>query len=119
MRRYGRALTVGCAHPNAACRRAFAILGVAPVARAASYHWYEAGTVGRHVSTRGRSQTEPTRRGVPMADGEARASSAAERSRRPGRPTMRDVAAHAGVSQSLVSLVFRDAPGASSETRER
>jgi DNA-binding LacI/PurR family transcriptional regulator len=35
------------------------------------------------------------------------------------RPTMRDVAARAGVSQALVSLVFRNAPGASSETRER
>ena len=32
---------------------------------------------------------------------------------------MRDVAARVGVSQSLVSLVFRDAPGASTETRER
>ena len=35
------------------------------------------------------------------------------------RPTMRDVAAHIGVSQALVSLVFRHAPGASEETRER
>ncbi len=32
---------------------------------------------------------------------------------------MRDVAARAGVSQSLVSLVFRNAPGAGTETRER
>jgi DNA-binding LacI/PurR family transcriptional regulator len=32
---------------------------------------------------------------------------------------MRDVAARVGVSQSLVSLVFRNAPGASDETRER
>jgi DNA-binding LacI/PurR family transcriptional regulator len=32
---------------------------------------------------------------------------------------MRDVAARVGVSQALVSLVFRDAPGASAETRER
>jgi DNA-binding LacI/PurR family transcriptional regulator len=32
---------------------------------------------------------------------------------------MRDVAARVGVSQALVSLVFRNAPGASSETRER
>jgi DNA-binding LacI/PurR family transcriptional regulator len=32
---------------------------------------------------------------------------------------MRDVAAHVGVSQALVSLVFRNAPGASSATRER
>lgn len=38
---------------------------------------------------------------------------------RSGRPTMRDVAARVGVSQALVSLVFRNAPGASSETRER
>jgi DNA-binding LacI/PurR family transcriptional regulator len=36
-----------------------------------------------------------------------------------GRPTMRDVAARAGVSQTLVSLVLRDAPGASAQTRER
>jgi DNA-binding LacI/PurR family transcriptional regulator len=46
-------------------------------------------------------------------------SSAASMSGRDGRPTMRDVAAHVGVSQSLVSLVFRNAPGASAETRER
>src|ERR1700753_2423383 len=38
---------------------------------------------------------------------------------RPKRPTMRDVAARVGVSQTLVSLVFRNAPGASAETRER
>ncbi|KLU09543.1 LacI family DNA-binding transcriptional regulator [Kocuria sp. SM24M-10] len=41
----------------------------------------------------------------------------------PGRPsqrrvTMRDVARMAGVSQPLVSIVFRGAPGASEETRE-
>ena len=36
-----------------------------------------------------------------------------------GRPTMRDVAARAGVSQTLVSLVLRNAPGASAQTRER
>jgi DNA-binding LacI/PurR family transcriptional regulator len=35
------------------------------------------------------------------------------------RPTMRDVAVRVGVSQTLVSLVFRNAPGASAETRER
>jgi DNA-binding LacI/PurR family transcriptional regulator len=35
------------------------------------------------------------------------------------RVTMRDVAARVGVSQALVSLVFRNAPGASAETRER
>jgi len=35
------------------------------------------------------------------------------------RVTMRDVAARVGVSQALVSLVFRHAPGASAETRER
>lgn len=40
-------------------------------------------------------------------------------SRRLRRPTMRDVAARVGVSQTLVSLVFRNAPGASAETRER
>ncbi|MDO5034209.1 MAG: LacI family DNA-binding transcriptional regulator [Actinomycetaceae bacterium] len=35
------------------------------------------------------------------------------------RPTMRDVADACGVSQSLVSIVFRNAPGASEETRRR
>ncbi|MFD5746658.1 LacI family DNA-binding transcriptional regulator [Streptomyces sp. NPDC127033] len=35
------------------------------------------------------------------------------------RATMRDVAARAGVSRSLVSLVFRDEPGASPETRDK
>jgi DNA-binding LacI/PurR family transcriptional regulator len=34
-------------------------------------------------------------------------------------PTMGDVAAYLGVSRQLVSLVLRDAPGASAETRER
>lgn len=34
-------------------------------------------------------------------------------------PTMADVAAHVGVSRQLVSLVLRDAPGASDETRRR
>jgi DNA-binding LacI/PurR family transcriptional regulator len=34
-------------------------------------------------------------------------------------PTMADIAAHLGVSRQLVSLVFRDAPGASDETRRR
>lgn len=38
---------------------------------------------------------------------------------RPRRPTMADVAEHAGVSRALVSLVFRDRPGAGPETRER
>lgn len=37
--------------------------------------------------------------------------------RRP--PTMADIAAHIGVSRQLVSLVLRDAPGASAETRRR
>lgn len=36
-----------------------------------------------------------------------------------GRPTMADVAAAAGVSTALVSIVFRDVPGASEATRER
>ncbi|MGI4894442.1 MAG: LacI family DNA-binding transcriptional regulator [Janthinobacterium lividum] len=35
------------------------------------------------------------------------------------RPTMSDVAARAGVSRALVSVVFRDAPGAGAETRAR
>ena len=35
------------------------------------------------------------------------------------RPTMRDVAREAGVSQSLVSIVFRGAPGASEATRKK
>jgi len=34
-------------------------------------------------------------------------------------PTMADIAAHLGVSRQLVSLVLRDAPGASEETRLR
>lgn len=38
---------------------------------------------------------------------------------RRGGPTMRDVAAAAGVSTALVSIVFRGAPGASEETRAR
>ena len=40
---------------------------------------------------------------------------------RPGRsrPTLADVAAHAGVSVALVSIVMRDVPGASATTRER
>lgn len=35
------------------------------------------------------------------------------------RPTMADVAERAGVSRALVSIVFRDVPGASEQTRER
>src|SRR3712207_9228016 len=35
------------------------------------------------------------------------------------RPTLADVAARAGASKSLVSLVMRDEPGASAESRRR
>ncbi|MCZ8378605.1 LacI family DNA-binding transcriptional regulator [Mycobacterium sp. CPCC 205372] len=35
------------------------------------------------------------------------------------RPTLQDVAARAGVSRALVSIVMRDAPGAGAQTRER
>ena len=35
------------------------------------------------------------------------------------RPTMQDIAERVGVSKALVSLVFRNAPGPSAETRER
>src|SRR3954452_404401 len=54
-----------------------------------------------------------------MDNDHLRSLSPAASSRRSGRPTMRDVAARVGVSQALVSLGFRNARGASSETRER
>ena len=50
----------------------------------------------------------------PPAPPSPRSGSAAAR-----RPTMGDVAARAGVSRQLVSLIFRNAPGASSESRAR
>jgi DNA-binding LacI/PurR family transcriptional regulator len=43
---------------------------------------------------------------------------AAEHGRR-GQVTLNDVAARAGVSRALVSIVMRDVPGASAQTRER
>src|ERR1700761_8375912 len=61
--------------------------------------------MSRHIDKKGRS---------PMG-----ADTVINASGRRGRPTMRDVAARAGVSQTLVSLVLRNAPGASAETRER
>jgi DNA-binding LacI/PurR family transcriptional regulator len=54
-----------------------------------------------------------------MENDHLRSLSPAASSRRVNRPTMRDIAARVGVSQALVSLVFRNAPGASPETRER
>ncbi len=42
-----------------------------------------------------------------------------ERLHPPARVTLSDVARHAGVSRALVSIVVRDAPGASAATRER
>jgi DNA-binding LacI/PurR family transcriptional regulator len=54
-----------------------------------------------------------------MADDQLSTLSPVPPSDRSTPPTMRDVAARVGVSQSLVSLVFRNAPGASSQTRER
>jgi len=35
------------------------------------------------------------------------------------RPTMADIADHLGISRPLVSIVLRNAPGASAETRQR
>ncbi|TMR94134.1 LacI family DNA-binding transcriptional regulator [Nonomuraea basaltis] len=46
-------------------------------------------------------------------------SSVTRASTRAKRPTMADVAARVGVSRALVSLVFRNEPGASKETRDR
>ena len=43
----------------------------------------------------------------------------AQRAGRPRRPTLADVAARAGVSVALVSIVMRDTPGASAESRRR
>lgn len=57
-----------------------------------------------------------------MHEGEPKGPNAVEHRGTGGkaqRPTMADVAAKVGVSRALVSLVFRDQPGASSETRER
>ena len=43
----------------------------------------------------------------------------AQRAGRPRRPTLADVAARAGVSVALVSIVMRETPGASAESRRR
>ncbi|KAB1652305.1 LacI family transcriptional regulator [Pseudoclavibacter chungangensis] len=57
-----------------------------------------------------------------MSDADARDAHDAPGPARPGngkRVTMRDVAEAAGVSQPLVSIVMREAPGAGAETRAR
>ncbi|MEQ4724225.1 LacI family DNA-binding transcriptional regulator [Nonomuraea sp. B19D2] len=54
-----------------------------------------------------------------LEEGAETASPTTRVSTRAKRPTMADVAARAGVSRALVSIVFRNEPGASRETRER
>jgi DNA-binding LacI/PurR family transcriptional regulator len=57
---------------------------------------------------------------VPGMESEAfprRSATGGSASRR--RPTMEDVAVKAGVSRALVSIVFRELPGASEQTRQR
>lgn len=63
----------------------------------------------RHAATRRLPSRETVRADAPQVPSEGRS----------GSPTMADIAARLGVSRQLVSLVLRDLPGASDETRRR
>lgn len=72
-------------------------------------------TAGRGTAPRG---TEASRAGAPGTDGpSARERGAGGRARR--RPTIKDIARRAGVSESAVSFALNDRPGVSQATRER